>query len=91
VAVTSPGCLQPRSIPSSSVLRWYVERRALLESLKLSGPAWCTVLSVVVEVRTEIVGTQPFVAGELGEDDSAGVGFDVPVPARGAKTGAFLC
>jgi bifunctional non-homologous end joining protein LigD len=27
--------------------RPYVERRALLENVKLTGPAWCTVLSVV--------------------------------------------
>jgi bifunctional non-homologous end joining protein LigD len=27
--------------------RPYVERRALLEGLMLTGPAWCTVLSVV--------------------------------------------
>jgi bifunctional non-homologous end joining protein LigD len=27
--------------------RPYVERRTLLEGLKLTGPAWCTVLSVV--------------------------------------------
>ena len=27
----------------------YVERRALLEGLDLTGPAWCTVLSVVGE------------------------------------------
>ena len=25
----------------------YVERRTLLEDLKLTGPAWCTVLSVI--------------------------------------------
>ena len=35
-------------LDGATITHWpYVERRALLEGLKLTGPAWCTVLSVV--------------------------------------------
>ena len=43
----------------------YVERRALLEGLGLTGPAWCTVLSVVGD------GPELMVAcGQLGLEGS---------------------